>query len=133
MRPPIEMTASGPFAMGPSAMSGPSSSKSALRSGNAITAPSGSNQLASELTNTGAPKLHTHKAKVKVEEEDAYQEIYSEPEEEGVEIVDMNQVKAMDWSAPDVLNRGTNRTKVKIEKKHEKLNGSEESHLVVKP
>ena len=109
------MTASGPFAMGPSAMSGSSSSHSALRT-NTTNAPSPrlSAKHSGELTNTAAPKLQSSISKVK-EEEEVYQEAYSDPEEAGVEIVDMNLVKQMDWSAPEILRRSS-KTIAKIKK-----------------
>jgi len=59
---------------------------------------------------------------VKAEEEEEDKEVYSDPEEDGVEIIDMNLVKDMDWSAPDILKRSTKKSsKVKKEAKEGKL------------
>jgi len=66
--------------------------------------------------------LHSAKNKVKAEEEEEDKEVYSDPEEDGVEIIDMNLVKDMDWSAPDILKRSTKKSsKVKKEAKEGKL------------
>jgi DNA-directed RNA polymerase III subunit RPC4 len=117
------MTASGPFAMGPSAMSGPSSSRSALKVGTAISAPGPSaSKIGADLTNAAAPRLHSAKSKVKGKEEEEDKEMYSDPEEDGVEIIDMTLVKDMDWSAPDILKRATKSgSKVKKEVKDNKM------------
>ena len=51
---------------------------------------------------------------VKKEEEDDA-EVYSDPDE-GVEIVDMDEVKTMDWMAPDSLRRERQSAKKKKKK-----------------
>ncbi|KAF9457529.1 RNA polymerase III RPC4-domain-containing protein [Collybia nuda] len=107
-RPDIEMTASGPFAMGP-ALAGNNARRSAPRSNFAPTLPpSGSTTLSSTLTYAVAPSLRQDigkngksKEAGKLEEEE---EVYSDPDE-GVEIVDMGDVRKMDWMAPESLSR----------------------------
>ena len=102
------MTASGPFAMGP-ALAGTSARRTAPRSNFAPVAPpggSGSAKLGAGLTQTTAPSLKKERereaeaARVKKEEEEAY----SDPDE-GVEIVDMENVREMDWMAPESLRK----------------------------
>ena len=45
------------------------------------------------------------------------EEVYSEPDE-GVEIVDMNDIRKMDWMAPETLKRGSeHKRRVKKKKK----------------
>ena len=96
------MTASGPFAMGPS-QAGSSAWRSGPRVSTAPTAPRGPPDpaaLGANLTKTAAPAL---KKEERVEprvhvDEDA--EVYSDPDE-GVEIVDMKNVHTMDWMAPE--------------------------------
>lgn len=127
------MTASGPFAMGPSAMSGPSTSRSALRANTTIMPPSGTSspKIGSALSNIVAPKLQSSKGKVKLEEEETYKEVYSEQEEDGVEIIDMSLVKDMDWSAPDLLNRSTGiDSKVKKELKDGKIKDGRKDSII---
>ncbi|KAJ7634160.1 RNA polymerase III RPC4-domain-containing protein [Mycena polygramma] len=83
-RAPIEMTASGPFAMGP-AMSGNNARRSVPRSNFAIPNPS------VDRSSLGAGLSQE-------------EEVYSEPDE-GVEIVDMEDVRQMDWMAPESLRK----------------------------
>ncbi|KAJ7801872.1 RNA polymerase III RPC4-domain-containing protein [Mycena olivaceomarginata] len=86
-RPPVELTASGPFAMGP-AMSGNNARRSVPRSNFAIPTPG------TDRSSLGAgPHAHND---LKGEDE----EVYSEPDE-GVEIIDMEDVRQMDWMAPE--------------------------------
>lgn len=103
-REPAPMTASGPFAMGPAAMASSSHPRrSALRS-TPIAVPSGGH-LSASLDSTAPSVLGSSEAKrVKMEENAEPLEVYSDPED-GVEIVDMEQVKGMDWMAPDLLMR----------------------------
>ena len=74
--------------------------------------------LGSGLTQTTAPTLGAKKEQntegdVKVESEE---EVYSEPDE-GVEIVDMNDIRKMDWMAPDTLKRESeHRRKLNVKK-----------------
>jgi DNA-directed RNA polymerase III subunit RPC4 len=106
------MSASGPFAMGPT-QAGRSISHSALASADSVD-PS---RLNVGLLQAGPPSLGKYSKRgkekqVKAEDE----EVYSDPDE-GVEIVDMDQVQKIDWMAPDVLRkeRRTNDTKIKQE------------------
>lgn len=97
------MTASGPFAMGPAlaGMSGPR--RSAPRSNFApiVPQPPGGSKahLGAGLTQTTAPSLKKEKEKEVPEEEE-----YSDPDD-GVEIVDMENVRQMDWMAPESLRK----------------------------
>jgi DNA-directed RNA polymerase III subunit RPC4 len=75
-------------------------------------------RLNAGLSQTGPPSLgkdgkRGKEKQIKVEDE----EVYSDPDE-GVEIVDMDQVQKTDWLAPDILRRErrTNDTKIKQEK-----------------
>ncbi|TFK51728.1 hypothetical protein OE88DRAFT_1807661 [Heliocybe sulcata] len=103
--PSVEMTASGPFAMGP-ALAGSSTRRSAPRSNFTPIVPLGpsASSLGSGLTSSAPPTLKRETDKdaqrVKVEDEEAY----SEPDE-GVEIVDMDNVRQMDWMAPESLRK----------------------------
>lgn len=111
-RPPQqEMTASGPFAMGPS-KAGSSAWHGGPRVSAMPTAPRGpptdSAALGANLTKTPAPTLKERVERRVHIDEDA--EVYSDADE-GVEIVDMRNVHAMDWMAPESL---------KSESKHEK-------------
>jgi DNA-directed RNA polymerase III subunit RPC4 len=81
----------------------------------------GSNSLGEGLSRTGAPVLgqvreREKKGTVKEEEEDV--EVYSDPDE-GVQIVDMDAIKAMDWMAPESLRRERNEGKKLKRKKAE--------------
>ncbi|PPQ63311.1 hypothetical protein CVT24_006756 [Panaeolus cyanescens] len=112
------MTASGPFALGP-ALAGSSGRRSASTTSFVPSAPTRTSSSLSEgLSQTAAPSLKRDlsdkKGKLKVEEE----ETYSDPDE-GVEIVDMEKVKQMDWMAPESLKResGKRQKRVKIEEK----------------
>ena len=111
------MTASGPFAMGP-ALAGSSARRSTPRSNFApIAAPSGSfSGAGSGLSQTGPPSLRkneTKEAPVKTEDD----EVYSDPDE-GVEIIDMENVRQMDWMAPESLRRERPSTK-KVKKEEQ--------------
>lgn len=111
--PVIEMTASGPFAMGPS-QSG--SSRQVIPQSNFISttkigaATSGpSSNLLQTLPLSLQKEFSPGKVKVEDEEE------YSDPDE-GVEIVDMDLVRQMDWMAPEVLQKERQNTQRKINK-----------------
>lgn len=128
-RPPaVEMVASGPFALGP-AQAGSAAHRRVPRSnfGTAIApgGPGAGTGLGRGLSATAAPTLERGKGKeketqVKKEEDEA--EVYSDPDE-GVEIVDMEDVKRMDWMAPESLRRERERKKrkkkVEVVKKEE--------------
>ncbi|OJT01890.1 hypothetical protein TRAPUB_7667 [Trametes pubescens] len=115
------MTASGPFAMGP-ALGGTSARRTAPRSNFAPIVPQGPGgaaRLGAGLTQTTAPTL-------KREPQDGAgvppgdDEVYSDPDE-GVEIVDMENVRQMDWMAPESLRKEkeTGKKKVKREEKED--------------
>ena len=65
------------------------------------------------LTSPGKDGKRGKGKEVKVEDDD----VYSDPDE-GVEIVDMDQVQKIDWMAPDILRkeRRPKDTKIKQEK-----------------
>ena len=100
--PPVEMTASGPFAMGP-ALAGMAGRRGAPRSNFAPVMPQapagGRANLGAGLTQTTAPSLKKEKERAEPEEE-----AYSDPDD-GVEIVDMENVRQMDWMAPESLRK----------------------------
>ncbi|KAI0741928.1 RNA polymerase III RPC4-domain-containing protein [Daedaleopsis nitida] len=108
-RPPaVEMTASGPFAMGP-ALAGMSGRRTAPRSNFAPIMPQpagggGAAKLGAGLTQTTAPSLKRDKERDKDAREKEEMEEYSDPDD-GVEIVDMENVRQMDWMAPESLRR----------------------------
>ncbi|KAJ3737437.1 RNA polymerase III RPC4-domain-containing protein [Lentinula guzmanii] len=99
-RPPAEMVASGPFALGP-AMAGTSSSRRFAQAATPIATPSRTeaSSLGAGLSQTAAPKIKQESKKEEQEEE-----AYSDPDE-GVEIIDMENVRQMDWMAPDSLRK----------------------------
>jgi DNA-directed RNA polymerase III subunit RPC4 len=114
------MRASGPFAMGPSLVG--SGRRVAPRSNFSHAIPPGmprSGTLGSGLTQTTAPTLGVKnesksEGDVKAESDE---EVYSEPDE-GVEIVDLNDVRKMDWMAPETLKRESeHKRRVKPKKK----------------
>ncbi|TDL23791.1 hypothetical protein BD410DRAFT_787071 [Rickenella mellea] len=122
-----ELIASGPFALGP-AMAGKTVRRAGPRSNFAPVVPlsSGSASLGAGLTKTTAPSLKKEPAEDAVglipaeKDEDAY----SDPDE-GVEIVDMDDVRRMDWLAPESLrkdNGRANEAKLKREKSKMRAN-----------
>ncbi|KAH7890746.1 RNA polymerase III RPC4-domain-containing protein [Phlebopus sp. FC_14] len=132
--PPVEMTASGPFAMGP-ALAGTSARRSAPRSNFTPVGPPGSSTLGTDLSNTAAPTLKKEKSRenvltaaVDVQEHESDEEAYSEPDE-GVEIIDMESVGKMDWMAPEALRKERQDRKrkrlVKVEERVPSLKGKE--------
>ncbi|KAF8831573.1 hypothetical protein HHX47_DHR1000549 [Lentinula edodes] len=109
-RPPVEMVASGPFALGP-AMAGTSSSRRFAQAATPIPAPSKTkaSSLGAGLSQTAAPKIKREEHKLEKDEQD--EEIYSDADE-GVEIIDMENVGQMDWMAPDsIIKEKTKRPK----------------------
>jgi DNA-directed RNA polymerase III subunit RPC4 len=122
------MTASGPFAMGPS-----KAGLSAWHGGPRVSAmpaaprgpPTDAAALGANLTKSPAPTLKEHAERRVHIDEDA--EAYSDPDE-GVEIVDMRNVHAMDWMAPESLKWESKREKtkkkvVKVKKEEEQATG----------
>lgn len=114
--------------MGPS-MIGSGSRRAAPRSNFASAMPFGgaSDKLGSGLTKTAAPSLKREKEanvlKGGAQEEDEA-EVYSDPDE-GVQIVDMDDVRKMDWMAPETLLRGSEDKKRKSKKKAAKIKKEE--------
>jgi DNA-directed RNA polymerase III subunit RPC4 len=110
------MTASGPFAMGP-AISGNNGRRSVPRSNFAIPTPTADRaSLGAGLTRIATAKKENDlkgKGPDKPSEED--EEVYSDPDE-GVEIVDMEDVRQMDWMAPESLRKERRITKKKVKK-----------------
>lgn len=108
-----EMIASGPFALGPTALGHATQRRGAPRSNFAPVIPTGapsSSSLGSGLTKTTAPSLKSEEANSKILDIDAY----SDPDD-GVEIIDIDDVRQMDWMAPESLKK---------EKAKSKKNGS---------
>ncbi|OSD03107.1 hypothetical protein PYCCODRAFT_1366257 [Trametes coccinea BRFM310] len=105
--PPVELTASGPFAMGP-ALAGTSARRTAPRSNFAPIVPQGPGaaaRLGAGLTQSSAPSLKREKgADAGKKEEEREEDVYSDPDE-GVEIIDMENVRQMDWMAPESLRK----------------------------
>ena len=126
--PPQEMTASGPFAMGPSQLA--SAQFSGPRATATPTVPRGhadAAALGANLSKTAAPTLKKERAERRVHvDEDA--EAYSDPDE-GVEIVDMRNVQAMDWMAPESLKCETTREEGKKKVVKFKKEGDERAPL----
>lgn len=116
----MEMTASGPFAMGP-ANAGQSGAfrRAPPRSNFASAIPTGSKaELGAGLSAVPAPSLLRREnvlrpAEVKGEDEE---DGYSDPDE-GVEIVDLAQVRELDWMAPESLKKEKERKKLKKQEK----------------
>lgn len=118
------MTASGPFAMGP-ALAGTSARRTVPRSNFTPIVPQGpggTSRLGAGLTQTEAPTIGAVKreqreggipsAKKERKEEEDDIEAYSDPDE-GVEIVDMENVRTMDWMAPESLRKEKKASKKK--------------------
>jgi DNA-directed RNA polymerase III subunit RPC4 len=109
------MIASGPFAMGPANVTTErSASKTTFTGGPSAMAALGGEP--SSLTNLPPPSLKRDQGKAKVEDlDDEVQEIYSDVED-GIEIIDINDVRKMDWMAPDSLRKEKQRkAQVKVE------------------
>ena len=111
------MVASGPFSMGPALAGNQASRHPAPRvteSRLAVpTSATANAALGENLARTAAPTLQKSKEKTKVKEEE---EEYSDPDE-GVEIIDMNRIRDMDWMAPEALMEEKKREKVKQEER----------------
>ncbi|KAF9268993.1 hypothetical protein L218DRAFT_953555 [Marasmius fiardii PR-910] len=115
-RPPVEMTASGPFALGPALASSSSATRRVVPKSNftPITAPSKGSHTSpgAGLTNTVASSIKSESGKGKGKAVD--DEVYSDPDE-GVEILDMEQVRNVDYMAPDILKQEKRVSKIKKE------------------
>ncbi|KAF5336184.1 hypothetical protein D9611_006268 [Ephemerocybe angulata] len=121
--PEVVMTASGPFAMGPAMAGSTGSRRSTPRSNFAPSvAPSlsGSSSLGTGLSHTAPPSLKKDldlKGKGREVKQEDEEEVYSDADE-GVEIIDMENVRSMDWMAPESLRKERPPAKkVKKEKK----------------
>lgn len=107
------MTASGPFAMGP-ALAGTSARRGAPRSNFTPVIPQGpakGSVLGANLSSLAAPTLKKDKQRenplvdtVQTPRNESDEEVYSEPDE-GVEIIDMENIRQLDWVAPETLQR----------------------------
>lgn len=121
--PPTEMMASGPFALGPAANSVRRPSR--LTGSTAIQPPGhgGTQPSGAGLTDTAAPTLKdTRKLqKKRVGLEAAEKEQYSD--DEGVEVIDMDDVNELDWMAPDSLIRVKEEDVEKAARRRDKLKG----------
>ncbi|CAL1714722.1 unnamed protein product [Somion occarium] len=139
------MTASGPFAMGPTLAGQTPSRRAAPRSNFTPMIPQalgGMAKLGAGLTATTAPSLAggvkreqeeggfgkgKAREEEEEEEEEGEEEVYSDADE-GVEIVDIEKIRIMDWMAPESLKREREigkrkRKKVKTEEKEVKGKG----------
>lgn len=124
------MTASGPFAMGPT-LAGTSARRTAPRSNFTPIIPQGpgaSQRLGAGLSQTAAPALGVKRepndlgslAKGKGKSAEDEGEVYSDPDE-GVEILDMENVRTMDWMAPETLKREKKSLKKERKEGHAKV------------
>ncbi len=118
--PVVELTASGPFAMGPSQPG--SSGRRSVSQSTTIDVAGATSSVGSNLSQIVPPPLRKEASgkagKIKIEDE----EVYSDPDE-GVEIVDMDLVRQMDWMAPEVLQKERQNIQKKF-KKQENANDS---------
>ena len=110
--PVVEMTASGPFAMGPT-LAGNNIRRSTPRSNfpPAVPALKTSTSSADNLSYSVPPSLKKDAGNVHVKTED--EEYYSDPDE-GVEIIDMEHVHQMDWMAPDSIRKEQQKSQKKV-------------------
>ena len=126
------MTASGPFAMGP-ALAGTSARRSTPRSNFAPIVPTGTGTTPSAIgpgsSRSAAPSLKQEQDAEQQQilsggaSKDADAEMYSDPDE-GVEIVDMENIRQMDWMAPESLRKErTQADKRRNRRKREKPEG----------
>ena len=116
------MTASGPFAMGPTLTGSSSTRRSAPRSNFASPAQVSqfSTSFEDNLSSSAPPSLKRDVGNTgndvkssTVKTEDG--EYYSDPDE-GVEIVDMEDVHQLDWMAPDSIRKEHQKWQEKVEK-----------------
>ena len=134
------MTASGPFAMGPAMTSvrraAPTATVVANKPIDSLGAglvpvkqeptpislsAKGKGRARESLSETPAPSEASKK------EEDDDHEVYSDPDE-GVEIVDMDDVKTLDYMAPDSIRR-EREAKAKVEKEKVEEKGASDHRL----
>lgn len=114
------MVASGPFALGP-ALAGSSARRVAPRSN--FTPP---NFLGPKSAGTSGEKKPVMKRELGDNDE---KELYSDPEDANVEIVDIGDVRQLDWMAPESLrkeksqDKGKRKPSVKREIESSKVKG----------
>ncbi|KAF8216323.1 RNA polymerase III RPC4-domain-containing protein [Mycena galopus ATCC 62051] len=132
-RPPVEMTASGPFAMGPT-MAGNNARRSVPRSNFAIPTPTTDRASLgaglSRLPAAGVKRENDLKGKEKDKPSEEEEEVYSEPDE-GVEIIDMEDVRQMDWMAPESLRKERRHNAKRKVKKEEPVDDGVEAAAAV--
>lgn len=119
------MTASGPFAMGPTLVSNNSRRSTPRSSFTPTVAPGASVSIGATLSQTAPPSLKkdstdSAKGKGKSVKVDNDEEVYSDPDE-GVEIVDMENVRYMDFMAPESLRKEQRLKKIKKEEQSQDL------------
>jgi len=116
--------------MGPS-LAGASGRRSTPRSNFVPSVPQlGKN---SQLTGTATPTLKREAGKlgaetIKVEDD----EVYSDPDE-GVEIIDMDRVKALDWLAPETLKKETKKRRIVKKEEPTDETGALSLKIMLKP
>ncbi|TIB35095.1 hypothetical protein E3P86_02725 [Wallemia ichthyophaga] len=116
----VQMTASGPFAMGPSKNAGMGRARSAQASGITV----GGNRQAmqkesAQLTGAGKPSRLAGDRGATVKDDP---EQYSENEDEGMEIIDIQQVASLDQNAPTSIPKEHYKFDNKKDKKKKHLN-----------
>lgn len=115
--------ASGPFALGPAANSVRRPSR--ITASTAMQPPGhgGAQPSGSGLTDTAAPTLKDTRRlqKKRVGLEAAEKEEYSD--DEGVEVIDMDDVNELDWMSPDSLIRVKEEDEKKAARRRDKLKG----------
>jgi len=122
------MKASGPFAMGPSLVG-----RRPVRSNFTPLMPPGPSKggtLGLGLTRTTAPTLGVKREPNSKDDTKAEsdEEVYSDPED-GVEIVDMQNIRKMDWMAPETLKRESEYKRKVKPKKDDKKSLAEQAEL----
>lgn len=119
-RIPVEMVASGPFAMGPADAG---SSFRELRANNIpVAPPTATGSFPSELVPIvpSETKKENDLKQMGVDVND--EDIYSEPDE-GVKIIDIKNVRQLDWMAPEYLSKEPQKKKGKKMVKKEEPTG----------
>ncbi|KZV72232.1 hypothetical protein PENSPDRAFT_742865 [Peniophora sp. CONT] len=123
--PTVEMIASGPFAMGPSA-AGLTSTRGAARPTFAPAPPRASTGGAHGTSLTPTMVKVEKRGGVEARQPDEDEEAYSD-QEDGVEIIDIQRVREMDWSAPEPLRKEKKREKKK--NKDKKVKAEEDARV----
>ncbi|PFH46878.1 hypothetical protein AMATHDRAFT_68867 [Amanita thiersii Skay4041] len=132
-RKPVEMAASGPFAMGP-ALAGHSTRRPVLRSNLAAPTPNPATTLVNSRSHPFPLKQEETMIKGQKAERDNDDDVYSDPDE-GVKIIDMQRVRNLDWMAPETLRMNQKQSNA-VEKTTEEidaanvLNGNEDEQEI---